>query len=248
MIKEAYCLFEQSGTFKNEFKKFDIPAYDVDILNEFEETDYQIDLFAEIQKAYKNEEGTIFEKFNENTLIFAFFPCTRFTEKTSLNSKCDSYFMRDFTPIKKLEYTKNITSEMIFNYHRLCELCILSHRIGFPLIIENPLPNNSLNFLKLYFPFNSQVKILDRSDYGDWYKKPTQFWFFNCEPQYNFIFENIAQDAKTVMPPRTKREDGKIIFQPEYKPRHEIQVERSLISPLFANRFIREFILEEKDE
>ena len=48
----AHCLFEQSGTFKNEFKKLGIKAYDYDILNEFGETDYEIDLFGEIEQAY----------------------------------------------------------------------------------------------------------------------------------------------------------------------------------------------------
>lgn len=48
----AHCLFEQSGTFKNEFRKLGIEAYDYDILNEFGETDYQIDLFSEIEQAY----------------------------------------------------------------------------------------------------------------------------------------------------------------------------------------------------
>lgn len=45
----AHCLFEQSGTFKNEFKKLGIEAYDYDILNDYGETDYQTDLFAEIR-------------------------------------------------------------------------------------------------------------------------------------------------------------------------------------------------------
>lgn len=48
----AHLLFEQSGTFKNAFIKNGIKAYDYDILNDFGETDYQIDLFAEIQNAY----------------------------------------------------------------------------------------------------------------------------------------------------------------------------------------------------
>ena len=45
----AHCLFEQSGTFKNEFKKLGYEAYDYDIQNEFGETDYVIDLFEEIR-------------------------------------------------------------------------------------------------------------------------------------------------------------------------------------------------------
>lgn len=47
---KAHCLFEQSGTFKNAFKKFGIDAYDYDILDDFGETDYKVDLFDEINR------------------------------------------------------------------------------------------------------------------------------------------------------------------------------------------------------
>jgi len=49
---KAHLLFEQSGTFKREFQKLGIPAEDYDIQNNFGETDHQIDLFAEIERAY----------------------------------------------------------------------------------------------------------------------------------------------------------------------------------------------------
>ena len=52
-IKKAHCFFEQSGTFKNEFKKLGIDAEDYDIQNNFGQTDHVIDLFAEIEKAYE---------------------------------------------------------------------------------------------------------------------------------------------------------------------------------------------------
>lgn len=48
-INKVHCLFEQSGTFKNEFIKLGIPAEDYDIQNEFEQTDHVIDLFSEIR-------------------------------------------------------------------------------------------------------------------------------------------------------------------------------------------------------
>lgn len=48
-IKKVHCLFEQSGTFKNEFKKLGIDAEDYDIQNEFGQTDHVCDLFAEIR-------------------------------------------------------------------------------------------------------------------------------------------------------------------------------------------------------
>ena len=36
---KVHCMFEQSGTFKNEFKKLGYEAFDYDIQNEFGETD-----------------------------------------------------------------------------------------------------------------------------------------------------------------------------------------------------------------
>ena len=51
----VHCLFEQSGTFKNEFLKMGIQALDYDILNDFKETDYAIDLYQEIENGYSRE-------------------------------------------------------------------------------------------------------------------------------------------------------------------------------------------------
>lgn len=53
MVKKVHCLFEQSGTFKEEFKKLGVDAEDYDILNQFNETDNVVDLFHEIEVAYE---------------------------------------------------------------------------------------------------------------------------------------------------------------------------------------------------
>ena len=45
-------LFEQSGTFKNVAKIDGHEAYDYDIKNDFNETDFIVDLFQEIKTAY----------------------------------------------------------------------------------------------------------------------------------------------------------------------------------------------------
>lgn len=55
MAKAFHCFFEQSGTFKKEFQKLGYEAYDYDILDDFGETDYQIDLFKDIETAYERE-------------------------------------------------------------------------------------------------------------------------------------------------------------------------------------------------
>ena len=47
---KVHCFFEQSGTFKNEFRKLGYEAEDYDIQNQFRETDNVTDLFKEIEK------------------------------------------------------------------------------------------------------------------------------------------------------------------------------------------------------
>lgn len=49
---KVHCFFEQSGTFKNEFRKLGYNAEDYDIQNDFGETDNVLDLFKEIEKCY----------------------------------------------------------------------------------------------------------------------------------------------------------------------------------------------------
>lgn len=46
---KAFCLFEQSGTFKNAFRKYGVEAEDYDILNDFGQTDHVVDIFSEIK-------------------------------------------------------------------------------------------------------------------------------------------------------------------------------------------------------
>lgn len=88
-MKRFHCMFEQSGTFKNEFKKLGYESYDYDILNDFGETDYQVDLFHEIEEAYIGE-NSIFDKITSEDVILAFFPCTRFEVQILLHFRGDS--------------------------------------------------------------------------------------------------------------------------------------------------------------
>jgi hypothetical protein len=75
---KVHCFFEQSGTFKNEFKKLGYEAEDYDIQNNFGETDNVVDLFAEIENAYGGG-YSIFDTITKDDLIVAFFPCIYFS-------------------------------------------------------------------------------------------------------------------------------------------------------------------------
>lgn len=49
-----HLMFEQSGTFKNVLKAQGHNAFDYDILNDYGETDFIIDLFEQIDQEYDN--------------------------------------------------------------------------------------------------------------------------------------------------------------------------------------------------
>lgn len=70
---KVHCFFEQSGTFKNEFKKLGYEAEDYDIQNNFGETDNVVDLFAEIESAYDGK-PSLFDNIRGGGLDNGVFP------------------------------------------------------------------------------------------------------------------------------------------------------------------------------
>ena len=69
----VHLFFEQSGTFKKEFIKLGIPAFDYDIQNNFGETDYQDDLFKAIEDAYDGK-PSLFDNITGGGLDSSFLP------------------------------------------------------------------------------------------------------------------------------------------------------------------------------
>lgn len=225
-FRKIHLLFEQSGTFKNEFKKLGFAnSFDYDILNDFGETDFKIDLFNEIEKAYRDRES-IFDKMNESDLIFAFFPCIRFECQIQLFFRGEAHQQAMWSDLKKVEHSLKLHNELNHLYNLICKLVIVCLKRNLKLIIENPY---NQNYLEKFFPIKPKVIDLDRSENGDYFKKPTQFWFINCEPKYNLIFE-----------PKIINNNLKKVSNTSNK------VERSLISKEYANRFIRTYIMDEK--
>ena len=223
MNRIFHCLFEQSGTFKSEFKKLGYEAYDYDILNDFGETDFQIDLFNEIEKGYVGEKS-IFDNIKQEDYILAFFPCTRFEAIIPLKFRGEAIDQKNWDTIKKLEYSIKLQSELTELYILLSKLVIIVERKKLQMIIENPYTQP--HYLTTYWCLRPTLIDKDRTIRGDYYKKPTQYWFINCKPTYRPLFESQVWQG-----------EKKIVADTHTK------VERSLISKEYANRFIREFIL-----
>ena len=224
MLKNIYCFFEQSGTFKNEFKKLGYNALDYDIQDEFGETDYLCDLFIDIEEAY-NDRKSIFDDITQNDLIIAFFPCVRFEDQIQMHFRGTATQMKNWTDEKKLENDLKLHKELSNLYELVTKLAIVCLRRKIPLVIENPY--STTHYLVKYWAIPATIIDMDRTIRGDCYKKPTQYWFIGLKPKQNMVLEAYTINNK------------KIIKQVHNK------TERSLIAPEYANRFIREFILEE---
>lgn len=224
----AHCLFEQSGTFKNEFRKLGIEAYDYDIKNELGETDFQIDIFSEIEKAYQGKES-IFDNFNREDVVLSFFPCTRFETKFMMNLVCNAFGQQTWNDVKKIEYSRKMHSELCYFYDIFCKMIVVALRKEIRMIIENP--NSYPHYLTMFFPIKARIIDNNRRKNGDSRKKPTQYWFINIEPEENLVFEPL-----TYVKPETN----------DYsRCRDGISREtlRSMMQPQYANRFIKKYIL-----
>ena len=183
----CYCLFEQSGAFKNAFRQLGIDSYDYDISNTFGQTDIVIDLFSEIEKCYSGE-TSIFDNFKPNSLVFAFFPCIYFE---SLQS---SYYSLQNNNLKSKSFQQSIDivldriRKREYYYTLLFKLLKICDNKNLGLIIENPATKPHYLLHTQNFPKPTYIDY-DRRLSGDYFKKPTAYWFFNVHFINNQTFQ-----------------------------------------------------------
>ena len=227
---KAHCLFEQSGTFKNEFKKLGFEAYDYDILNDYGETDYQVDLYSEIRGGYEGK-PSIFDNISQDDIILAFFPCTRFETQITLWFKGVAMQQKKSSDIEKLEKDLELHKELSENYELITKLALIVLKKGLKMVFENPA--NADHYLTRYWALKPSIVDKDRRKDGDYMTKPTQYWFIGFKPAFNMIFEPIEWvEYRTHNGMRNK--DGL-----------DKQKRRSEIHPQYANRFIRKYLIKE---
>lgn len=227
---KVWCLFEQSGSFKNEFKKLGYEAVDVDIQNNFGETDHVVDLFGEIEAAYDGK-PSIFDNISSEDLIMAFFPCINFCDAKTMIFKGVSIFQKKWSLGKIMDKNIEFAREREKFYELLLMLVsICSHR-GLRLIIENPWNDSGETYLQRNF-IKPTIIDKDRTLRGDVFVKPTAYWFVNCENTTGYSYQ--------------KDKEVKIVYKA--KDNHKVDTgtcseARSMIHPDYARNFICDFIL-----
>ena len=202
------------------------------IQNNFNETDYQIDLFKEIESAYEGG-GSIFDSITPDDLIIAFFPCIYFCAFSQVAFNFGNTNYRTLTDTEKIKEILKRSGKRTEYYNRLLKLIGVVLQKGLKMIFENPWSEQT--FLKSNFVKQPDVIDNNRLLRGDYFKKPTGFWYFNCSPTYGESYQN-DKEQKTHEKSKGSGQAGLC------------SEERSMISPDYARNFICDFILGKKQQ
>lgn len=229
---KVHCFFEQSGTFKNEFMKLGIPAEDYDIQDNYNETDHIIDLFNEIEKGY-NGEISVFDYITQDDLIIAFYPCIYFCATSQMAFYMSYTNYRCLSDKEKIETILKRSDKRKEYYDRLIKFCSVCLQRDIRMIFENPWSEQT--YLKANFIKVPELIDSNRLLRGDYFKKPTAYWYFNCEPTYGESYQNDKKQ-KTIMNAKSGAKAGLC------------SEERSMISSDYARNFICDFILGKKQQ
>lgn len=258
----VHCFFEQSGTFKNEFIKLGIPAKDYDIQNNFGETDQVMDLFAEIENAYRGGQS-IFDSITCDDLIIAFFPCIKFCSVMEQYQHEDMYDAanrknKNFgTPEyykRKWSVLRNYSQERFYFYDIALKMTAVVQIKGLRMIIENPW--HPTNFTNHFWFVRTSLIDNDRTRRGDYFRKPTAYWFINCEPTHGETYQPtpkhlIKKITSGSGAGKKKRKLKSVVGKNELDSLYIdhktdsglCDEQRSMISPDYARNFICDFIL-----
>lgn len=161
-------------------------------------------------------------------LIMAFFPCTRFEAQILLKFRGDAWQDQNKDLIYKLEEDLILHKELSNNYELITKLAILVMKRGLKMVFENPYSEQ--HYLNRYWAIKPRVIDKDRTRDGDYYKKPTQYWFIGLEPKGNLLLEPIQ-------------------YVQTYKVNDGIKgygrtTSRSMIHPQYAERFIKKYLID----
>ena len=134
---KVHCFFEQSGTFKNEFIKLGIPAEDYDIQDNFGQTDHKIDLFNEIEEAYRGGRS-VFDSISCDDLIMAFFPCIYFCANSQILMSWGAKNYRKKSTKEKTDEILKRSSNREYFYSLLVKMIAVADIRNLRMIVENP--------------------------------------------------------------------------------------------------------------
>lgn len=173
--------------------------------------------------------ASLFDEITKEDLIIAFFPCIYFESLQQTCFDLTSINYRKKSMCEKIELTIERLKLRTEFHTLLYKLLWIAYSRNLRLIIENPSTEPNYLITGQNFPKPTMIDK-NRMLRGDYYIKPTGYWFINCEPTYGRSFQNDKK-RKTIMKARCSPKVG------------VCSMERSLISPDYARNFICDFII-----
>jgi hypothetical protein len=137
---------------------------------------------------------------------------------------------KNYTAAQKLEYDLKIHKELAVNYETVTKLALIALKKGLRLMIENPYTEQ--HYLRRYWSMKPAIIDRDRTQNGDHFRKPTQYYFIGFTPKNNLVFEMMDYNETKIVAKITKTEEKKRAAM------------RSEIAPQYASRFIRQYLID----
>ena len=196
-------------------------------------------------------------------LIMAFFPCIRFcsvmeqiqhedfydaSQRRRKDFGTEEYYKRKWTVLR------NYSQERFAFYDLALKLTAIMQIKGLRMIMENPW--HPTNFTNHFWFMRTSLIDKDRTRRGDYFRKPTAYWYVNCAPTYGETFQPTPKDKIKVITSGSSAaksaNKAKTLMSKEALDKKYIghtsqnglcDEERSIISPDYARNFICDFIL-----
>lgn len=193
----------------------------------------------------------------------AFFPCIKFCSVMEQMQHEDFYDAsqwncKNFGTVdyyrRKWEVLRGYSQERFYFYDIALMLTGVVQIKGLRMIVENPY--HPVNFTNHFWFVRPSLIDKDRTRRGDYFRKPTAYWYINCAPTYGLTEQPTPKSkVKTITSgsgTQMSRRKAAQLFDKEQVGKqfigHSSQTglcdeERSMISPDYARNFICDFIL-----
>ena len=159
----------------------------------------------------------------------AFFPCIHFCDAKTLFFRCQHISQKGWSLSKKMECNIREAKEREYFFILLMKMFSVMDLKHLRMVMENPYNTSGMTYLENNFMIPTLIDK-NRMERGDYFIKPTGYWFVNCKPTTGYSFQKDKQQ-KTIMKMKNAPRRGLC------------SEERSMISPDYARNFIADFIL-----
>ena len=158
----------------------------------------------------------------------AFFPCIYFCAHSQMMFSYGNTNYRKLNTMQKTAKILERSANREYFFSLAVKMLSVATHKGLRLIMENPWSQQT--YLKANFVMPPSLIDNDRTKRGDFFQKPTAYWYINSEPTFGMSLQ-VSKKKKRVIDCKSGVKAG------------ICSEERSLISSDYARNFICDFII-----